>query len=178
VIGTILILRIDWRKYGLLYLISALVGVVLCYVFLGLKLYSFPYRLFPEIAKIPFTAILTIFPLYVLLGVRYSPSAWPWKIPFYWGMVHLGVFAEGWAENETQLIKYAGQWDLWTSYTWWWIYLLVFEAVGGSIIAKELRKPIDREIFQYGKIGFFILHFILMVTIFIAGVYMGKVVLQ
>lgn len=94
VIGTIIIIKTDWKKYGFLYLLSAIVGVVLCYIFIGLGLYTFPYRLFPQISKIPFTAILTIFPLYVLLGVRYSPSSWLWKIPFYWGMVHIGMFVE------------------------------------------------------------------------------------
>jgi len=153
-------------------LISALIGVILCYIFIYLGMYTFPYRLFPHISVIPFTAILTLFPAYVLIGVRYSPKSWPWKIPFYWAMVHIGISAEAWAEKCTQLVKYYPPWDTWDSYTWWWIYLLVFEWVGGLIISQELRKPIDEELLKYGKLGFFIIHFILIATIFLAGVYM------
>jgi hypothetical protein len=174
VIGTILIVKIDWKKYGLLLVLSAIIGVSLCYIFIGLGLYVFPYRLFPQISKIPFTAILTIFPFYVLLCVRYSPKSWPWKIPFYWAMVHIGMTAEAWAEQKTLLIKYNPLWDVWDSYTWWWIYLLVFEWVGGLIVPKESRKPIDVELLKFGKLGWFILHFILISTIFLAGFFMGS----
>lgn len=173
VIGTILIIKIDWRKYGILYLLSAITGIILCYIFIYLGLYTFPYRLFPQVSKIPFTAILTIFPLYVLIGVRFSPKSWGWKIPFYWAMVHIGMFAEAWAENRTQLIKYHPVWNVWTSYTWWWIYLLIFEWIGGLIITQDIRKPIDQELLRYGKIGWFILHFILITSIFLAGFFMG-----
>lgn len=178
VICSIVIIKIDWKKYGFLYLLSAIVGVILCYIFIYLGLYTFPYRLFPSISKIPFTAILTIFPLCVLLGVRYSPKSWSWKIPFYWTMVHIGMFSEAWAEHSTQLIKYNSPWDTWDSYTWWWIYLLVFEWVGGLIVSQESRKPIDQELLRYGKLGWFIVHFILICTIFLAGVYMQTLLLN
>ncbi len=173
-----LIIRIDWKRYGLLFLLSAIIGILLCYIFIYLDLYSFPYRLFPRISKIPFTLILTIFPFYVLVGVRYSPKSWSYKIPFYWVIVHIGVFSEAWAENKTRLIKYNHAWDLWDSYTWWWIFLLVFEWVGGLIITNELRKPLDQELIRYGKLGWFVLHFILISTIFLAGAYAGKTLLK
>ncbi|MHB1315911.1 MAG: CBO0543 family protein [Christensenellales bacterium] len=172
-----LIIKKSWKKYGFLYLLSSITGVILCYIFIYLNLYSFPYRLFPQISKIPLTLIVSIFPFYVLVGVRYSPKSWAYKIPFYWVVVHIGVFTEAWAENQTQLIKYNASWDLWASYTWWWIFLLVFEWVGGLIIPQDLRKPLDQELLKYGKVGWFILHFILMSTIFIAGVYAGKTLL-
>ena len=111
VIPLILIVRINWKQYGFLFLLSAMIGVILCYIFIYLGLYTFPYRLFPYISKIPFTAILTIFPTYVLLGVRYSPKSWSWKIPFYWAIVHIGMFSEAWAQHSTQLIKYNLPWD-------------------------------------------------------------------
>ncbi|MBC8059382.1 MAG: hypothetical protein H7Y18_01820 [Clostridiaceae bacterium] len=173
-----LVIKIDWKRYGFLFVLSAIIGVILCYIFIYMDLYTFPYRLFPKISKIPFTLILTIFPFYVLLGVRYSPKSWPFKIPFYWAIVHFGVFTEAWAENRTQLIKYNPTWDLWDSYTWWWIFLLVFEWVGGLIISPELRKPLDQELLRYGQLGWFILHFILISTIFTAGVYAGKVLFK
>jgi len=172
VIPLIVIIKINWKQYSLLFLLSAIIGVILCYIFIYLGLYTFPYRLFPNISKIPFTVILTIFPTYVLLGVRYSPKSWSWKIPFYWALVHIGMFSEAWVEHSTKLIKYNPPWDTWDSYTWWWIYLLVFEWVGGLIVSQEFRKPIDQELLMYGKVGWFILHFILICTIFLAGVYM------
>ena len=90
----------------------------------------------------------------------------------------MGMFSEAWVEHSTQLIKYNSPWDTWDSYTWWWIYLLVFEWVGGLIISQELRKPIDQELLKYGKLGWFILHFILISTIFLAGVYLQTTLLQ
>jgi hypothetical protein len=167
----VFIIKINWQKYGLLYLLSAGTGVALCYIFIGLNLYTFPYRLFPSLSRAPLTLVLGIFPLLVLLGVRYSPKPWLWKIPFYWVMVHSGMFVEAWAEQNTQIIKYNPPWDTWDSYTWWWIFLLVFEWVGGLMISPEWRKPMDQEFLRYGKLGWFILHFILISTIFLAGVY-------
>jgi len=172
-IGLIFILKVNWKQYGLLFIISAAVGEFLCYVFVKLGLYSYPYRLFPRISLMPFAVILTVFPFYVLFGVRFSPIRWAYKIPFYWVLVHLGMLAEVMAQNFTSLIKYKRFWDTWDSYTWWWIFLLVFEWVGGMLVSQEYRKPIDESILKYGKVGWFIIHFILIVTIFLAGFYMG-----
>ncbi len=38
---SVLIIKIDWKKYGFLYLISAITGVILCYVFIYLNLYLY-----------------------------------------------------------------------------------------------------------------------------------------
>ncbi len=174
----LLILRKDWKNYGFLFLLSAIIGNVLCYIFVKLRLYYYPYRLFPQITTMPVSLILTMFPACIVFSVRYSPKSWAHKIPFYWVLVHLGVLIEGWAEEQTQLIKYNDTWDLWASYTWWWIFLLVFEWVGGMIVPAESRRPLDQELLKYGKIGWFIIHFILIGTIFIAGVYTGYTLLD
>lgn len=174
--GILCIMRQDWKKYGSLYLLSAVVGWILCYLFVKIGFYDFPVRFFPNLSEVPLLPLLTAVPFYVLLGVRYSPRSWAWKIPFYWGMVHLVVFAEGWAQYETGLLRYLKLWDLWDSYTWWWIYLLVFEWVGGTIIPDEKRRPLDHAALQYGKIGWFLLHVILIVTVFLSGFYLGRMV--
>lgn len=105
-IGSLFIIRLDWIRYGLLFLLTAITGNILCYIFVRIGSYSFPVRLFPHISIMPFEAILTVFPFYVLLGVRYSPSAWAYKIPFYWAFVHLGMLGETIFLNTTRLIKY------------------------------------------------------------------------
>ncbi|WP_369751119.1 CBO0543 family protein [Paenisporosarcina sp. TG20] len=66
-------IRLDWKKYGLLYLLSAGAGNILCLLFVSFNFYSFPYVLFPQILQMPFHAVATFFLLYVLIGVRYSP---------------------------------------------------------------------------------------------------------
>lgn len=172
---SILIIKINWRQYGLLFVISGLVGTLLCYLFIEVGFYIYPYRFFPKLTKMPFTLVLTMFPFYVLFGVRFSPKAWSYKIPFYWVMVHIGVFGEVLSQTFTQIIKYQGYWDTWDSYTWWWLFLIIFEFVGGTIVSQENRKPIDESNFKYGKLGWIILHFTLISTIFMAGFYMGKV---
>ena len=169
----LLTMRHNWKRYGALFLLSAVIGNILCYVFIKLGYYYYPYRLFPTLFIMPLTLVLTMFPALVLASVRYSPKSWAYKIPFYWVIVHLGVLFEVWAEEMTQIIKYNESWYLWDSYTWWWIFLLVFEWVGGIIVPAESRKPLDQELLKYGKIGWFILHFVLILTIFIAGVYTG-----
>jgi len=173
-----LIIRIDWKRYGALFLLSGIIGNLLCLLFVKLNLYHFPYRMFPGLAEMPVLVVFTTFPAVVLFGVRYSPKTWPHKIPFYMVIVHLGVLAEAWTENQTQLIKYNPSWQLWTSYNWWWIFLLGFEWIGGMMVPSESRRPIDQDIFRYGKIGWFIQHFIFVATIFLAGLYAGKTLLK
>lgn len=174
-IASYFLIRIDWKRYGLLFLSSGIVGNILCYIFIQIGFYSFPYRLFPQISTMPFETILTIFPFLVLLGVRYSPRSWAYKIPFYWVIVHLGMLAETLAHRQTALIHYDFEWDFWDSYTWWWIFLLGFDWIGGLIVPDHLRKPLNVETFRYGKAGWAILHFILIITIFLGGYYLGRV---
>lgn len=172
-IGSFFILRIDLKRYGLVFLISGITGYILCYIFIKIGFYSYPHRLFPGISIMPFETILTVFPFLVILGVCYSPAPWAYKIPFYWVIVHLGVLSETLAQNLTGLIRYDYEWDLWDSYTWWWIYLLVFDYVGGLIVPNHLRKPIPTEAFGYRKWAWFVLHFVLITTIFLGGYYLG-----
>jgi hypothetical protein len=168
------IMRNSWRQYGLLFLLSAVVATVLCLLFVSLGLYSFPVRIFPEAWPMPVTVITTVFPMLVLVGVRYSPKRWPWKIPFYWGIIHLGMLAETWALNRTQLIEYNYKWDFWDSYTWWWIFLLLFEWVGGQVVSPENRRPIRASSFYYGRWAWAVFHFIVIITIFLGGFYFGR----
>ncbi|WP_276326127.1 hypothetical protein [Pseudobacteroides cellulosolvens] len=42
-------------------------------------------------------------------------------------------------------------------------------------MANENRKPINEGLLRYGKAGWFILHFILISTIFLAGFYVGRI---
>ncbi|MTI79563.1 MAG: hypothetical protein FH758_01580 [Firmicutes bacterium] len=172
-IGSYFILRIDWKRYGSVYLLSGIVGNILCYIFVKLGFYSYPFRLFPKVSIMPFETILTIFPFYVILGVRYSPQSWAYKIPFYWAVVHVGMLTETLVLNFTKLISYDYKWDFWDSYTWWWIFLLAFDYVGGLIVPENLRKPILKESFYYGKWAWLILHLIVIITIFLGGYYLG-----
>lgn len=111
---------------------------------------SFPYQLIPGISKIPFTLILTVFPFYVLAGVRYSPKAWGWKIPFYWVLVHIGVLAESIIEKYTMIIKYK------------------------AYRKPENRKPMDSSHLRFGSLGWFLTHFLLIVTFILAGTMLAK----
>ncbi|MBO8170800.1 MAG: hypothetical protein H0Z33_02795 [Bacillaceae bacterium] len=172
-VGSYFILRLDWKRYGLLFVLSGIVGNILCYLFVIFGFYSYPYRMFPQFVNMPIMAVLTVFPFYVLLGVRYSPREWAWKIPFYWVFVHVGMLLETIAQHFTGLIRYEFAWDVWDSYTWWWIYLLAFEWIGGLIIPDRVRKPLKVESFRYGRGLWATLHFILIITIFLAGFYLG-----
>lgn len=175
IIGLLLFLKLDWKRYGLLFILSGIVGNTLCYIFVKLGFYSFPYLLFPKVISMPFSTITLTFPILVLLATRYSPEKWGWKIPFYWAIIHTGMLVETWSLNNTRLIKYNYKWDFWDSYTWWWIYLLVFEWIGSLLIPQTLRKPINVEYLKYGRLGWGIIHFVLIVTIFLAGYYLGSI---
>ncbi|MGO4886758.1 CBO0543 family protein [Anaerobacillus sp. MEB173] len=174
IIGILLFLRIDLKRYGLLYLLSVIVGNVLCYLFVELGFYSYPYRLFPTLSRMPIVEITLSFPLLVLLSVRYSPKIWAWKIPFYWAIIHIGMFIETVILMNTRIITYEYKWDFWDSYTWWWIYLLVFEWIGSMIIPEQLRKPLSIRTLRYGRLGWFLIHFVLIITIFLGGYYLGS----
>lgn len=175
-IGSILIIRFNWKRYGLLFLLSGLVGNILCYIFVKAGFYSFPYRLFNGISVMPFDAILIVFPFLVLLGVRYSPKLWAYKIAFYWVIIHLGMLAETLILINTKLMVYDYEWDFWDSYTWWWIFFLFFEWIGGLVVTEHFRRPISTEAFRYGKWAWIVLHFILILTIFLGGYYLGKTI--
>lgn len=174
-VGSYSILRIDWKKYGLLFLTSGFVGIFLCYIFVKSGFYSFPFRFFPSLSSMPFETILTAFPFLVLFGVRHSPNSWAYKIAFYMKIVHIGMLGETILLLNTDLIQYNWKWDFWDSYIWWWIFFLLFEWIGGLIIPKHLRKPIGSQSFRYGKWGFIVFHFIFIITIFLYGYYLGNV---
>jgi len=167
--------RQQWKQYGLLFLLSAAVANGLCFLFVNFGFYVYPVRELPQYSPMPFIAVTVAFPALVMFGVRYSPRRWPWKIPFYWGIVHLGVLAEVFALQATKLIRYQVKWDTWDSYTWWWLYLLLFEWIGGRIVAPEHRRPIAAKSFQYGRWAWATFHFIVIITIFLAGYYLGSV---
>lgn len=175
-IGSYFIIRINWKRYGLLFLLSGLAGNIICYIFVKAGFYSFPYRLFDGISVMPFDALLIVFPFLVLLGVCYSPKKWAYKIPFYWVIVHLGMLSETLMKINTKLIEYDFEWDFWDSYTWWWIFFLGFEWIGGLIVPEKFRNPIDSEAFRYGKWAWVVLHFILILTIFLGGYYLGRII--
>ncbi|WP_156288628.1 CBO0543 family protein [Oceanobacillus salinisoli] len=117
-LGLLFFLKLDPRRYGLLFILATLVGNILCFIFVKLNFYLFPYVLFPAFEFMPISAVTLSFPILVLFAVRYSPKQWGWKIPFYWTIVHIGVFIETWALTNTLLIQYDKEWDLWDSYTW------------------------------------------------------------
>ncbi|RKD25774.1 hypothetical protein BEP19_02195 [Ammoniphilus oxalaticus] len=172
--GACMIARHNWRRYGALYFTSAVVGSLLCLLFVQFNFYSFPVTLIPNV-PIPLTQMFTALPLLVLLGVRYSPTRWPWKIPFYWAFVHIIMLLETMFLYKPKLIRYEKYWDVWTSYTWWWIFMLVFEWVGGNIVPREDRNPIRARSFRYGRWAWTVLHFIVIITIFLGGFYLGRV---
>ncbi|UCZ53933.1 hypothetical protein LGQ02_03880 [Bacillus shivajii] len=173
VLGLIYYIKLSWKHYGMLFLMSAFIGNILCFLFVNFGFYTFPYRLLPKLSEMPIIAVTITFPLLVLVGVRYSPKPWPWKIPFYWTIIHVGIFLETIMLTGTRLIEYQFKWDLWDSYTWWWIYFLIFEWIGGMIVPEHLRKPLQIRHLTYGKIGWFLIHFILIITIFLGGYYLG-----
>ena len=173
-LGAIWILRYNWRRYGLLFLLSSAAGTILCYIFVVLGFYSFPYRLFPELFKFPAEAILTDFPVYMLISVRYSPDKWAYKLPFYWAAINLGLLGETLAKSHTTLIRYDFAWDFWDSYTTWWLFFLFFEWVGCKIIPASSRRPIPQEAFNYGNWAWVLFHAIMISTIFGIGWYLGN----
>ncbi|MBM7865282.1 hypothetical protein GTO89_00680 [Heliobacterium gestii] len=173
-VGAVYIARINWKRYGLLFFLSALIGSLLCYLFLVLGYYEFSYLLFPGFLPFPFESILTAFSFYVLLGVCYSPKQWAYKIPFYWTVINLGVFAESLMEAKTEIIKYQWAWDFWDSYSAWWIYLLLFEWLGGKIIPPESRRPIPEEAFRFGRWAWFVFHGVMLPAAIGIGIYLGS----
>jgi len=88
-------------------------------------------------------------------------------------LVHIGMTGEVLAENYTKVIEYIRYWDTWDSYIWWWLFALVFEWVGGLIVPSGDRSPIPEEHFKYGSLGWYLIHFIFILTIFLAGVFLG-----
>lgn len=175
--GCLYFIRLDWKRYGLLFLISVISSNLLCYLLTYIGFYSFPNNVLHKNFLIPYGLVSTVFPFITLFGIRYSPKQWIWKIPFYWAVVHLGVLGEVILKNST-IFKFEPEWDLWDSYTLWWINYLLFELLGGKIIPEYLRKPINSETFRYGKWGWIVFHIIVITTIFLAGVYVGVTVFK
>ena len=76
-------------------------------------------------------------------------------------------------ERYTNIIKYEPSWDLWDSYSAWWIFLLLFEWIGGKVIPASARAPISEEAFAFGGWAWFLFHGIVLLTTFGAGVLVG-----
>lgn len=167
------LLRLDWKSYGLLSLLVGLFGASLCASFVGLGFYSFPYLLFPNRLGIPIAIMSLVVSSIIALSIRYSPLKWSYKIPYYWGIVHIVVALELVMQLKTSLIKYKLAWNAWDSYSAWWLYFLIFEWLGGKIIPSALRNPIDSSAFQYGNWGWIVLHIILITTFIGTGLGLG-----
>lgn len=176
-IGCLYFIRLDWKRYGFLFILVAISANILCYTFIFVGFYSFPNNNVFEKMFIQTGLASTAFPLAVMFGVRFSPEKWVWKIPFYWGIIHLGVVAEVILLNTT-IFKFEPEWDLWDSYSLRWLYYLLFELLGGKIIPSHLRKPISAESFRYGRWAWIVFHVIVISTIFLAGVYVGVTVMK
>jgi hypothetical protein len=175
--GCLSIIRFDWKRYGLIYIISAITGNLLCFCLTYLGFYTFYNYLLEKYTITPILLVATLFPLIALFGIRYSPKQWIWKIPFYWGIVHLGVLGEVILKNSI-IFKFEPEWDLWDSYTLWWINYLLFELLGGKIIPPEKRKPLAADSMRYGAWAWIMLHVIFITTIFLAGIYVGVTVFK
>lgn len=78
----------------------------------------------------------------------------------------------------TPIFKFKQEWDLWDSYTLWWIYYLLFEILGGKIIPPNILIPISYESFKYGRWAWIVFHIIVITTIFLAGVYAGGTLIK
>jgi hypothetical protein len=176
-LGCLYFIRLDWKKYGLLFIISVFSANILCYLLTSVGFYSFPNNVLHGNLLIPYGLVSTAFPFAVLFGVRFSPEKWVWKIPFYWGIIHLGILAEV-VLMATPIFKFEPEWDLWDSYSLRWVYYLLFEILGGKIISSELRKPISHESFWYGRWAWILFHIVVITTIFLAGVYVGVTVIK
>lgn len=170
--GSYYILRLDWKRYGFLYLLAGVIGNTLCYLFVKVGFYSYPYIFLP-VLRIPLVAILTAFSFYVILGVRYSPASWTHKIMFYGVLINTGVFFETVLKNTTRLIQYHYEWDLWDSYTTWWGFFILMEWLGGKIVPQQLRAPISANAFRFDNWFWFVIHIVGMFTVFLAGLYLG-----
>ncbi len=177
VVGCFYFIRLDWKRYGFIFLISLMSANLLCYIFTFIGFYSFPNNVLHQPFIMPFGLVSTVFPFITLFGIRYSPEKWIWKIPFYWAIVHLGVLGEVILKH-TSIFRFEPEWDLWDSYTLWWIYYLLFELLGGKVIPKDLRKPINSDSFRYGGWAWIVFHIIVISTIFLAGVYVGVTVFK
>jgi hypothetical protein len=175
--GCLYFIRLDWKRFGAIYLISVISGNLLCYMFTFLDFYTFPNNILHKGFLIPYGLVSTVFPLIAMFGIRYSPVRWVWKIPFYWGIVHIGVLAEV-ILKQTEIFAFKPEWDLWDSYTLWWLNYLLFELLGGKMIPSHLRKPINSEAFKYGNWAWIVFHIIVITTIFLAGVYVGITVFR
>ncbi|MNW20794.1 hypothetical protein D3C71_2213570 [compost metagenome] len=53
--------------------------------------------------------------------------------------------------------------------------MLIFEYIGGLIVPDDKRRPIHTAHLNYGRLGWFLLHFVLIGTVFLAGFYLGRV---
>jgi len=176
-LGCFYFVRLDWKRYGAVYLIAAIAANALCYALTYVGMYSFPENEWHDSLLIPHGLVSTLFPFIAMFGVRFSPERWVWKIPFYWGVVHLGVAGEV-VLKQTSIFAFAKEWDLWDSYTLWWIFYLLMEALSGKIVPASKRKPIRAESFRYGRWAWIVFHAIVVTTIFLAGVYVGVTVVN
>lgn len=174
-IGSLLIMRSNWKRYGLLLAAAGAAAVLTCYLFVRMGFYCYPSRLFGQVSIMPLESLLIAIPFLVLLGVRYSPLRWLYKIPFYLGIVQLAMAAELLIHHNTNIIEYGFMWNFINSYFLWWTYLILFEWIGSKILPSASRYPLKEESFHYGNWAFIALHIILLFTIFLGGYYLGRI---
>jgi hypothetical protein len=67
-VGGYLLIKKDWKRYGLVYLLNGMAGNVLCYTFVFAGFYSFPKFTLNGYSVAPYLIMLTFIPFTSLLG--------------------------------------------------------------------------------------------------------------
>ncbi|MCP8968325.1 hypothetical protein [Ectobacillus ponti] len=136
-IGIIGIARRSPFHYGILLVLQLVSAFVLCVFFqkvMGFYRFALPLRY-------AMILVLSGFGLYVLFIVHYRPRHKTFF--FLFTVLHLVFILEYILEQYVHFIVYQNGWDTWDSYTWYWIYTIVFAGIGDYVVPEKYRNPVD-----------------------------------
>ncbi|MDL4840437.1 hypothetical protein [Aquibacillus rhizosphaerae] len=134
-VGNLLIINKSPLKYGRIFITNIVIAVSLCSFFVMTGFYRFVLPL-PHILP----AVVCSFGFLVLFLIYFKPTKH--TFPYFFMIINITFVFEILLKH-IGFITYKNGWDLWDSYTLYWIYVRIFVFLGEKMVADENRQPLN-----------------------------------
>ncbi|WP_078544979.1 hypothetical protein [Litchfieldia alkalitelluris] len=153
--GCFFIIKTNVLRYGIIFLISILLSVSFCIFFYFNGFYRFVLPIY--LILLP---VICSFGFLILFLIKYRPTKY--TFPFYFSVLTFILGCEIFLKDVVGFIVFRNGWDLWDSYSFYWVYVRIFDFIGERVISEKWRKPVP-----YDKRMYWIIFLVMIVISFV-----------